>query len=178
MIPIKDIDPRYNEPEEWRPLIGWDGYYEISSYGRCRSIARRVSIGSGWRIIPQKVLFPIYREQDGRPVYNLTKTGKRQQIHAYLAVLEAFIGPRPAGMEGCHNNGDSKDCRLRNLRWDTRSANHIDALRHGTYGKLNEQIVRALRSGAISTKFAVAATGATIKAVRAARRGETWRHVK
>ena len=45
---------------------------------------------------------------------------------------EAFIGPRPAGMEACHESGDARDNRPDNLRWDTHAANMEDRRRHGT----------------------------------------------
>ncbi|MDP7729539.1 HNH endonuclease [Mycobacterium sp. TY813] len=48
-------------------------------------------------------------------------------------VLEAFVGPRPPGLEGCHGNGDPADNSVANLRWDTRSANVFDSVRHGTH---------------------------------------------
>jgi hypothetical protein len=69
-------------------------------------------------------------------------------------VLEAFVGPCPAGMEACHNNGVRTDNRLENLRWDTRSANCRDRIRHGTtnfprgiahgMSKLTEEDVRII----------------------------------
>jgi len=48
-------------------------------------------------------------------------------------VLETFIGPCPEKMECCHNNGIRTDNRLENLRWDTRSNNHKDAIKKGTH---------------------------------------------
>lgn len=48
-------------------------------------------------------------------------------------VLLAFVGPCPEGMECCHNDGDPLNNRLDNLRWDTRSANIADAIKHGGY---------------------------------------------
>lgn len=54
-------------------------------------------------------------------------------IQLHRVVLDAFIGPRPKGMEACHANGDPTDNRLVNLRWDTRSANAADSVRHGTH---------------------------------------------
>jgi hypothetical protein len=49
----------------------------------------------------------------------------------HILVLEAFVGPRPAGMEGCHWDDDPTNNHLSNLRWDTRSANARDAVRNG-----------------------------------------------
>jgi len=51
-------------------------------------------------------------------------------------ILETFVGPRPDGMECCHNNGIRTDNRLENLRWGTRSENQQDSIKHGTHGGL------------------------------------------
>jgi len=73
---------------------------------------------------------------EGYPMVGLSpqkKAKKWAPSPMYLVhrlVLEAFHGPCPEDMEGCHNNGDRRDCRLANLRWDTREANHRDKLRH------------------------------------------------
>ncbi len=55
--------------------------------------------------------------------------GKTHYVHRL--VLEVFVGPCPAGMEACHNDGDERNCHLENLRWDTSKANKADTLRHG-----------------------------------------------
>lgn len=55
--------------------------------------------------------------------------GTSRRVH--LLVLEAFVGPCPPGLEGCHTNGDGLDNKLTNLRWDTHAANMQDRLRHG-----------------------------------------------
>lgn len=58
--------------------------------------------------------------------------GKRLRFSVHRLVLEAFVGPCPDGMEGCHNDGDKSNNRPSNLRWDTQSANSFDNIyRHG-----------------------------------------------
>ena len=47
-------------------------------------------------------------------------------------VLEAFVGPRPAGCVCCHNDGNPTNNAVSNLRWDTYEANEHDKIRHGT----------------------------------------------
>jgi len=54
---------------------------------------------------------------------------KRRTIHSLVA--EAFIGPRPDGMEVCHFDDDPTNNRVENLRYDTRRANHLDRVRNG-----------------------------------------------
>jgi hypothetical protein len=61
----------------------------------------------------------------------LWRDGKKYFTSAHALVLSAFVGPRPEGMEVCHNNGVKLDNRLCNLRWGTRSENMADRLVQG-----------------------------------------------
>lgn len=115
--------------EEWRPVIGWESTHMASSLGRVRSVSRPVS-GPRKRV-EGRVLSPS-RHRRGHHRYQLHADGRVGYVQAHRAVLEAFVGPCPSGMEACHNNGDPSDNRLVNLRWDTRSNNTLDAVRHGT----------------------------------------------
>lgn len=56
--------------------------------------------------------------------------GRRRNFYVHELVLLAFHGPRPAGFEGCHGDGDSKNNRASNLRWDTPAMNIADRTRH------------------------------------------------
>jgi hypothetical protein len=111
-------------PEMWRAVVGHEGRYEVSDQGRVRSLL----------FAPPRVLSP-YIHRDGYPVIDFCLGGgpkrrlRNQRVHCL--VLEAFIGPRPAGMYGCHNDGDPSNNRLENLRWDTPSSNLYDRVRHG-----------------------------------------------
>lgn len=83
----------------------------------------------------------------------LMKNGKRHTVRVHTAVMLAFVGPCPDGMECCHNNGNPSDNRPSNLRWDTRKSNVSDALKHGAMpqgeqaplAKLNASDVLAIR---------------------------------
>ena len=69
---------------------------------------------------------------------NLNKNSKVHQKRVHRLVLETFVGPCPENMECCHNNGTKTDNRLENLRWDTRSNNIKDAVKHGTLVSLHQ----------------------------------------
>jgi hypothetical protein len=69
---------------------------------------------------------------------NLKRVGSQSQRAVHRLVLEAFVGPCPPGMEGCHNDGDQLNNRLDNLRWDTPSNNKLDSVRHGTHAEARQ----------------------------------------
>lgn len=68
----------------------------------------------------------------GYPTVALKYGTRFKTIRVNVLVLLVFVGTRPIGLDSCHGNGRPSDCRLGNLRWDTRKANAADAVRHGT----------------------------------------------
>lgn len=56
----------------------------------------------------------------------------RHPRSVHRLVLEAHRGCAPMGHECCHGDGNKLNNDITNLRWDTRSNNHLDAVRHGT----------------------------------------------
>lgn len=78
-------------------------------------------------------LRPERRPCDGRARYTIrTAKGKYRRKYGSHFVLEAFVGPRPHGMEACHGDGNCLNDSASNLRWDTPAANKADMLTHGT----------------------------------------------
>lgn len=122
--------------EQWRPVVGYEGLYEVSDHGRVRSLDRITRTGNGDRLYRSRFLEG-YISLGYRRVA-LTRGGKSVHYLVHRLVLEAFVGPCPDGMEGCHNNGDRADARLSNLRWDTRLANIRDKFEHGTDWQTNK----------------------------------------
>lgn len=121
--------------EEWRAVPGYEGLYEVSDMGRVRSLTRTVPLRSSAKTIQGKMLglrdFGPERHKRKAVTLYVNSVSKVRLVHQL--VLEAFVGPRPEGMQGCHNNGQPFDNRPENLRWDTRSANALDSVRHGTH---------------------------------------------
>lgn len=116
----------------WRPVPGWVGFYEVSDDGQVRSLPR-VIVGRTGKPLPVRgrTLRPTPNE-DGYLKVALSRDNTRTTRGVHQIVLEAFVGPAPDGAEACHNNGNPADNRATNLRWDTRSGNRRDRLRHGT----------------------------------------------
>lgn len=112
--------------EEWRPVVGYEGLYEVSTTGRVRNV------GSGRGRRPG-VLLTAWVSKQGYPSYKLYRGGHGVTFKASVLVALAHIGPRPKDYDICHNNGDKSDNRVENLRFDTRSENTLDVVRHGQH---------------------------------------------
>jgi hypothetical protein len=114
--------------------------------------------------------------------------GRSQTTAVHRIVLEAFVGPCPEGMECCHNDGNPRNNNVTNLRWDTRSANQMDSVRHGTKpqgtahyrAKLKPEDIPDIRKR-IASGESLSSIGRLYKvatiAISCIRDGITWKHV-
>lgn len=173
------------DSENWKPVVGYEGLYEVSDMGRVRSLDR-----DGYRNRQDGrfkgiTLSPFIDPSSEYLYVNLSKSGKARKTAVHLMVLEAFVGPRPLpSMDACHDDGCRQNARLKNLRWDTRVANAADKLRHGTAqigernarSKLTEEQVSLILSSELSSIKMAKLLGVASSTVRAIRIGQNWRH--
>ena len=96
--------------ERWLPVAGFEGSYEISDWGRVRSIARpRVAGG----LITARPTVKGYLKAP------LWKNNKQHWIAVHRLVMVAFVGPRPTGLVTDHIDGNKSNNALPNLRYVT-----------------------------------------------------------
>jgi hypothetical protein len=108
------------ELETWRAVPGREGEYEVSDIGRVRSLPRERTRGG---VLKMPLSTRGYRRVNLR--------GKA--VHVHQLVLEAFVGPKPAGLEARHLDDDRLNNLASNLAWGTRKENYDDAVRHGRH---------------------------------------------
>lgn len=170
-----------NVKEKWRPVVGYEGYYEVSNLGKVKRVApgTRTFVGRLMKHhvgIGGKGYLSVFLSVDG--------VSKRCYVHRL--VLEAFVGKVPKGMQCCHNDGDVTNNSVSNLRWDTAKGNASDRVKHGTelYGeqkpnaKLTEKKVRFIRNyPEVSGAEMAELFGVTRKTISHIRRGKSWKHV-
>ena len=171
--------------EVWKDIAGYEGRYQVSSLGRVKSLPNQVR--------KSKLILKQSRHKTaGHCLVNLTSSEGgtwKQRVHwVHRLVLEAFVGPCPEGMEGCHNDGNPENNVLGNLRWDTDKGNAADRVAHGTdaIGEKNpmakltttqaievkRRIANGESDGEIAIDFPITARG-----VKNIRNGYTWRHI-
>ena len=114
-----ELEPCTIQDEIWKPVLGYDGLYEVSDWGRLKSLKRKFVLKD--RILKCSTSSEGYKEV--RLHNGSKKSAKRAQIHRL--VIEAFIGP--SDKEVNHINHDRSDNRRENLEYVTRreNANHF-----------------------------------------------------
>ena len=124
--------------EEWRPVEGWEEYYEVSSQGR----VRRVKPAPGGRV--GRVLRPNRTSRYLQVA--LSRDGKPKTHYVHRLVCEAFHGPPPfQGAHVLHWDDDPKNNTPENLRWGTASENMYDSVRNGGYRNQNTGKTHCIR---------------------------------
>lgn len=191
--------PAQQLAEEWRPVVGWEGLYEVSNIGRVRSLGRTVRMKDKrgcWhtRPYPGKLLSTAGLVA-GYPHVQLHRNGKPSPRLVHQLVARAFLGPPPTPdheVNHKHPDGDKTRCCVDNLEWVTRSENLKHARRvlgvvtspHTLHcareasAKLTEAAVREIRTTPVGSSEPLARRfGVTAGAIRDVRRRRTWKHV-
>lgn len=160
--------------ETWKPVAGHAGY-EVSDLGRVRSFRSKNGLGP-LKSEPHDIKPWINRGND-RPM--VTFTGRKKFVLSRV-VLESFVGPCPAGMECCHQDGNHHNNHLSNLRWDTKVANAMDRTMHGRthFGekhpnsKLSKQQAQAIAASTEQSFILASRFGVSRDLVKAIRNGK------
>lgn len=117
--------------EIWKPIKGYEGYYEISNLGRVKSVERYVKQGSYMRHVKESFK-KIGTDPYGYPRVTLCKNKVSKYIQLHILLAKAFI-PNPENKPQVdHINAIKSDYRIDNLRWVTpkENSNNPNTLKH------------------------------------------------
>lgn len=176
--------------EEWRAVVGWEGYYEVSNMGNVRSMPRKYG----------KCTVPTIRKprlaRHGYYHLGLKRLGTVSHRTVHSMVAEAFIGPVPDGSCTNHIDGNKSNNRLANLEICTNSENRLHCCRvlgkgrgetHGLAVLTEDDVIRIRSSYAASIasrrkmkliiaeiceEYGIGPSGAAAVVY-----GRTWKHV-
>lgn len=187
--PAVQLDFSFTEAEEWRAVPGYEGFYEVSSLGRVRSLDRlhaprvRQKQGRVLRLLARKKKYLAVR---------LSKAGQIKMWNVHALVLMAFVGPRPSGYEGNHIDGNSLNNTAANLEWVTPLVNMRHAYAMGlipllpSRGEENPQArlkdadivaIRHMHEAGIRNKDIAATMGVSAGTISMITHGQRWKHV-
>ncbi len=184
--------------EIWKPVVGWEGFYEVSNHGQARSLDRilpcpnnqgRMSTRffEGRTLRPKLTMF-------GYHTVALCRGGKMSHKFVHRLVVEAFIGPKPSEVhEVAHGNAIRTDNHISNLRWATKRENGQDKVMHGNsmtghkhgFSKLTEQAAfeiiatKGLRRSGQRTRDLAKKHGVSVANIHRVRADKNcWKHLK
>jgi len=105
--------------ESWKPVVGFEGSYLVSSFGRVKSTRK----GRSDRILKQ------CPDRWGYLKLGLCAGGIRVNVYAHRLVAESFI-PNPGNLSQVnHIDGDKPNNREENLEWVSSADNNLHACR-------------------------------------------------
>ena len=121
--------------EEWRDIEGYEGYYQVSNFGRVKSLDRIQTQKRGNKYYNRKYKSQIiksYLTHKGYCAIGVTKNNKHKNFAVHRLVAKAFI-PNPKNKPQVnHIDGNKENNRVDNLEWNTGSEN----LKHAYKNKL------------------------------------------
>ena len=128
--------------EEWKPVKGFEGLYEVSNLGQVRSLDRLRKNVKGMAKINGRI---ITGNHGGKHYYQvaLRKDGKKKYMSVHRLVAEAFI-PNPDGKSQVnHIDGNKQNNVVSNLEWVTPSENILHSFETGLNTHIGEKNIQA-----------------------------------
>ena len=129
--------------EFWVPIVGYEGYYEVSNYGKVRSLDRTITVDRQSYSYDKRLKSiekAIGLDGNGRPKVELDKYGKSHSINIHVLVAQHFVLGRKPGLIVCHKDGNEMNNHASNLYWGTYIENAQDTIKHGNNYHLNKEL--------------------------------------
>jgi len=121
--------------EIWKPVVGFEGLYEVSNRGRVRSVDRKILQKNGRTRTKVGVVLKQFITNKGYPYVMVNKDYKQHLKTVHRLVAQAFI-PNPNNYPVVnHKDEDKTNNCVENLEWCTQSYNM-------TWNGLSKRIAR------------------------------------
>ena len=121
--------------ENWKPVKGYEGIYEVSDLGNVRSLDKEINHNfyKGVKFVRKgKILIPFISDR-GYLRVTLIKDGKRKKVFVHRLVAEAFIESDTDGLQVNHIDGNKSNNTVGNLEWCTGRENMHHAFDSGLF---------------------------------------------
>ena len=101
--------------EKWLDVVGYEGLYQVSNFGRVKSLPRETTSG--------RVLKPHINKRNGYVYITLSRENKQEEKRVHILVANAFIGANQEGLQVNHKDGNKTNNNVTNLEYCTQSEN-------------------------------------------------------
>lgn len=116
------------QPEIWKAIKGFEGSYEVSNYGRVRSLDRTITFVRNGALSSRVIKACIRKpkvDKDGYYEYCLTVNSEKTYIRGHRLVAQAFV-PNPNKLPLVDHKNNIHNCNVAwNLQWLTNAQNII-----------------------------------------------------
>lgn len=103
--------------EIWKPIKGYEGYYQVSNLGNVRSLDRIVTYSNNKIYLYKSRIRKPYKDRGGYLTCDLRKNSKGKNAKVHRLVAEAFI-PNPNNLPQVnHRDEDKTNNHVENLEW-------------------------------------------------------------
>jgi hypothetical protein len=143
--------------EVWKPVFGFEGRYEVSSFGRFKALARKIYYVDGRQgSLSEKLL----RGSLLNVGYIAISFDSKARRLAHQIVAETFLGAAEYRQTVNHKDGNKTNNRVDNLEWATYRENNAHARKTGLNNqhgekcnlhKHSDQFIQAVRN--VHAKF-------------------------
>lgn len=156
--------------EQWRPVSGFEGHYEVSDLGRVRSLDRLINRRNGTSEFKRGRILKQAKAGRGYLFVSLAVERVCRQTYVHRLVASAFV-LHVSGPHVNHIDFNRENNAASNLEWVTPKRNTEHSIRAGRWADIhaNKRILAAY-----NPKRAQKLTLATVEAIRSAcQRGES-----
>lgn len=168
------------QEEIWKPIQGFENYYQVSNLGNVRSLPRRRKVKNNYRYTEGIMLKPMQKPDYYAVGLSLKGSIKYARIHRLVA--QAFIGNPDNKLYVNHIDGNKLNNNASNLEWCTPKENtdhYINSCKeyngNNNFGiKLKADQVIAIYNSRESHTVLSEKYNVSTKAISNIRTGRTW----
>lgn len=129
--------------EIFKPVEGYEGLYEVSNYGRVKSLQRwvsRIRDGKEYKQFVKECIRVCSKQNTGYLTIRLAKDGIVKTFRVHRLVAKSFLD-NPHGKQTVnHIDGNKHNNHIDNLEWCTMSEQQKHAIEIGLFGLINDPV--------------------------------------
>ena len=176
------MSDREVDPHKFYPIPGWE-CYAISKDAQIVRVKKNKGAVCGL------VLSQYLHKTRGYLTVRLFDGDRKKTFDVHKLMAMTFFKDVPDGYHVCHNDGIKTNCKLENLRIDTKSSNEMDKIKHGTSNrgerngnsKHTEDLIRKIKheiKNGINSSQLAKMFGMTPTYIRSIKNGYKWSWVE
>ena len=131
---------------EWRDILGYEGYLQVSDTGQIRSVERYVNHRGGSLMLIKPKIIKSFPDPKGYLKVRTSVNNKKTCIKVHRAVAEAFIPNPEHKPQVDHIDGDKTNNNVSNLRWVSNRENFDYSVQNGMREKSFEVLQRSINN--------------------------------